>query len=167
MNQALSEPRPQLSVYAPRIVTIKVKSDKIREVIGPGGKTIKGIIEKTGVSIDIEDSGLIKIASANEEAVQKAIDIIKDLTQEAEIGKIYQGRVKKIIDDLGAIVEIFPGTSGLVHISQIARRRVAKVSDELREGEDILVKLMDIDDRGRLRLSAKEVLGQPEAIQAR
>ena len=167
MNQALSEPRPQLSVYAPRIVTIKVKSDKIREVIGPGGKTIKGIIEKTGVSIDIEDSGLIKIASANEEAVQKAIDIIKDLTQEAEIGKIYQGRVKKIIDDLGAIVEIFPGTSGLVHISQTARRRVAKVSDELREGEDILVKLMDIDDRGRLRLSAKEVLGQPEAIQAR
>ncbi|OGW12599.1 MAG: polyribonucleotide nucleotidyltransferase [Nitrospinae bacterium RIFCSPLOWO2_12_FULL_45_22] len=167
MNQALSEPRPQLSVYAPRIVTIKVKSDKIREVIGPGGKTIKGIIEKTGVSIDIEDSGLIKIASANEEAVQKAIDIIKDLTQEAEIGKIYQGRVKKIIDDLGAIVEIFPGTSGLVHISQIARRRVAKVSDELREGEDILVKLMDIDDRGRLRLSAKEVLGQSEAIQAR
>ena len=167
MNEALSEPRPQLSVYAPRIVTIKVKSDKIREVIGPGGKTIKGIIEKTGVSIDIEDSGLIKIASANEEAVQKAIDIIKDLTQEAEIGKIYQGRVKKIIDDLGAIVEIFPGTSGLVHISQIARRRVAKVSDELREGEDILVKLMDIDDRGRLRLSAKEVLGQPEAIQAR
>jgi polyribonucleotide nucleotidyltransferase len=160
MNAVLTKPRPQLSEYAPRITTIQIKSDKIREIIGPGGKTIKGIIEKTGVSIDIEDSGLIRIASPNSEAVNKAVEIIKGITQEAEIGKIYLGKVKRILDDFGAIVEIFPGTDGLVHISQIARRRVGKVSDELHEGEEILVKVLDIDSQGRIRLSVKEALSE-------
>jgi len=158
MNAVLDKARPQLSEYAPRISTIQIKSDKIRDIIGPGGKTIRGIIEKTGVTIDIEDSGLIKVASSSSEAVEKAIELIKDIAQEAEIGKIYLGKVKRIIDDFGAIVEIFPGTDGLVHISQIAKRRIRKVSDELREGEEILVKVLDIDSQGRIRLSIKEAL---------
>jgi polyribonucleotide nucleotidyltransferase len=166
MNDVLAKPRPQLSVYAPRIVTIQIKTDKIREIIGPGGKTIRGIIEKTGVSINVENSGLIRIASPDSNATQEAINIIEAITQEAEIGKIYRGKVKKIMDDFGAFVEIFPGTDGLVHISQIARRRVAKVSDELHEGEEILVKVLDIDNQGRIRLSAKEALGEAETIQA-
>jgi polyribonucleotide nucleotidyltransferase len=158
MNETLDKPRPELSPHAPRIVTINVKTDKIREIIGPGGKIIRGIIEKTGVAIDIEDSGVVRIASSDLNGVQEAIDIINGITQEAEIGKIYQGKVKKIIDDFGAFVEIFPGTDGLVHISQIARRRVAKVSEELREGEEVQVKVVDIDNQGRIRLSIKEAL---------
>lgn len=167
MSEVLGKPRSQLSDYAPRIVTIEVKPEKIREIIGPGGKIIRGIIEKTGVAIDIEDSGLVRIASPNGEALKEAIEIINGITQEAEIGKIYLGKVKRIMDDFGAFVEIFPGTDGLVHISQIARRRIGKVSDELREGEEILVKVLDIDNQGKIRLSIKEAVNETECRRAR
>ncbi len=155
MNSNISKSRPELSEHAPRIKTIKINSDRVRDVIGPGGKIIRSIIEETGAIIDIEDDGTIPIASTNEESAKKAIDIIKDLTQEAEVGKIYMGKVKKIMD-FGAFVEIFPGTDGLVHISQISNRRVNKVSDELREGDEIMVKVLEVDRAGKIRLSHKE-----------
>lgn len=157
MAETIDKPKPELSSYAPRIVTIKIKSDKVREVIGPGGKVIRGIIEQTGVTIDIQDDGTVSIVSVDEAAAAKAIEIIKYITQEAEIGKIYKGKVKKIVD-FGAFVEIFPGTEGLVHISQISHRRVKNISEELNEGDETLVKVMDIDKQGRIRLSRKEAL---------
>jgi polyribonucleotide nucleotidyltransferase len=157
MADALAAPRPQLSTHAPRIITMRISPDKIREVIGPGGKVIRGIIEKTGVNIDIEDDGRINIASADEKAAQAAIAIIKGITAEAEIGKIYQGKVKKITD-FGAFVEIFPGTDGLVHISQLAEHRVKSVSEVLKEGEEVLVKVLEIDKQGRVKLSRREAM---------
>ena len=159
MKEAISSPRAELSVHAPRIITIYVKQEKIKDVIGPGGKNIKGIIEKTGVKIDIDDSGKVNIASADDEAAQKAIAIIKELTQEAEIGKIYLGKVRKIMD-FGAFVEIFPGTDGLVHISQLAEERVKDVKDVLKEGDEVLVKVLEVDKQGKIRLSRKEALGK-------
>lgn len=159
MKEAISSPRSELSVHAPRIITIYVKQEKIKDVIGPGGKNIKGIIEKTGVKIDIDDSGKVNIASADDEAAQKAIAIIKELTQEAEIGKIYLGKVRKIMD-FGAFVEIFPGTDGLVHISQLAEERVKDVKDVLKEGDEVLVKVLEVDKQGKIRLSRKEALGK-------
>ncbi|HKZ46226.1 MAG TPA: polyribonucleotide nucleotidyltransferase, partial [Thermodesulfobacteriota bacterium] len=144
MKEAISSPRTELSEYAPRIITIYVKQDKIRDVIGPGGKNIKGIIEKTGVKMDIDDSGKINIASSDDEAAQKAIAMVKELTQEAEIGKIYLGKVRKIMD-FGAFVEIFPGTDGLVHISQLSEERVKDVKDVHKEGDEVLVKVLDVD----------------------
>jgi len=157
MAAAIATPRAQLSTHAPRIVTIRINPDKIREVIGPGGKVIRGIIEKTGANIDIEDDGRINIASADESASQAAIDIIRGITAEAEIGKIYRGKVKKIMD-FGAFVEIFPGTDGLVHISQIADQRVKSVSDVLKEGEEVMVKVLEVDKQGRVKLSRREAL---------
>lgn len=157
MDKALSKPREKLSVYAPRILTHHVRPDKIGEIIGPGGKMIRSIIEKTGAKIEIDDTGRVNIASVSEEAANKALEIIKDISQEPEIGKIYTGKVKKIMD-FGAFVEIFPKTEGLVHISQLADHRVNNVSDEVREGEEITVKLIDIDQQGRLKLSRKEAL---------
>ncbi|MGH8058416.1 MAG: S1 RNA-binding domain-containing protein, partial [Candidatus Entotheonellia bacterium] len=157
MADALAAPRPQLSTHAPRIITMRISPDKIREVIGPGGKVIRGIIEKTGVNIDIEDDGRINIASADEKAAQAAIAIIKGITAEAEIGKIYQGKVKKITD-FGAFVEIFPGTDGLVHISQLAEHRVKSVSEVLKEGDEVLVKVLEIDKQGRVKLSRREAM---------
>lgn len=159
MKEAISSPRTELSVYAPRIITIYVKQEKIKDVIGPGGKNIKGIIEKTGVKIDIDDSGKVNIASSDDEAAQKALAIIKELTQEAEVGKIYLGKVRKIMD-FGAFVEIFPGTDGLVHISQISEERVKDVKDVLKEGDEVLVKVLEVDRQGKIRLSRKEALGK-------
>lgn len=155
MLKALPETRASLSPYAPRIFTIYIKPDKIREVIGSGGKVIRGIVEETGCKIDIEDTGAINIASSDGAAAQRAIDIIKGIVEEPEIGRIYKGKVRKIMD-FGAFVEISPGTDGLLHVSQIAEHRVQNVSDELKEGDEVMVKVLEIDRQGKIRLSAKE-----------
>jgi polyribonucleotide nucleotidyltransferase len=157
IKETLEAPRESLAKHAPRIYTMQIKQDKIRDVIGTGGKVIRGIIEQTGVKIDIDDSGLINIAAADGEAAQKAIDIINNITAEAELGKIYMGKVKRIMD-FGAFVEIIPGTEGLVHISQLSDKRVAKVTDEVNEGDEVLVKVIEIDKMGRIRLSRKEAM---------
>jgi len=159
MEKCLSKSREDISTYAPRIITITVHQDKIRDVIGPGGKNIRAIVEKTGAKIDIEDSGEIKIASADEDAADMAIAMIRDLTQEAEVGKIYLGKVQKIMD-FGAFVEIFPGTDGLVHISQLAHERVRNVRDVLKEGDEVLVKVLEIDRQGKIKLSRKDALDE-------
>ncbi|VAX27269.1 Polyribonucleotide nucleotidyltransferase [hydrothermal vent metagenome] len=168
MDKALSETRKEMSEYAPRIVTIKVPKDKIRDIIGAGGKVIRGIIEQTGVSIDINDDGIVSIASTDKKASQAAIDIVESIIEEVEIGKIYLGKVKKIVD-FGAFVEILPGTDGLVHISQICDRRIKSVSDEIQEGDEIKVKVIDVDQQGKIKLSRKEALKQeavkPEAAE--
>ncbi|MDH4100595.1 MAG: polyribonucleotide nucleotidyltransferase [Nitrospirota bacterium] len=161
MLEAISAPRPTLSMHAPRIYTMMIKQDKIREVIGTGGKVIRGIVEQTGVKIDIEDSGLVSIASADAASAQKAIDIINGICAEAEVGKIYLGKVKKITD-FGAFVEILPGTDGLVHISQLAEHRVANVTDVIKEGEEVLVKVIEVDKQGKIRLSRKEALREQD-----
>jgi polyribonucleotide nucleotidyltransferase len=161
MKETLAEPRPSLSMHAPRIYTMRIKQDKIRDVIGTGGKVIRGIIEQTGVKIDIDDSGLINIAASDGTAAQKAIDIINNITAEAELGKIYLGKVKRIMD-FGAFVEILPGTEGLLHISQLSEKRVAKVTDEVNEGEEVLVKVIEIDKTGRIRLSRKEAMKEQD-----
>lgn len=158
MTEALSEPRKEMSPYAPRITTIYVKTDKIRDVIGSGGKNVRGITEATGVTIDIEDTGKINIASHDMAACEKAIKMIRDLTAEAEEGKLYMGTVKKVMD-FGAFVEIFPGTDGLVHISELDTERVKTVTDVLREGDKVLVKCIGIDKQGKIKLSRKEALG--------
>lgn len=157
MNEVIDKSKTELSPYAPRIVTMQIKTDKIRDIIGPGGKTIKGIIEKTGVQIDIEDSGKISLGSPDEAMLKEAIKIIEGLTQDPEIGRIYTGKVKKIMD-FGAFVEILPGTDGLVHISHIAPHRIEKVTDVLKEGDEVLVKVLEIDRDGKIRLSRKEAL---------
>jgi polyribonucleotide nucleotidyltransferase len=157
MSKALEAPRPSLSKYAPRIITMRVPTDKIRDIIGPGGKVIREIVDKTGVSIDIEDSGLVSIASSDEEAANKAIEHIENLIQEVEVGKIYLGTVKKIVE-FGAFVEIFPGTDGLVHISQICDRRIKSVSDEIQEGDEVKVNVIDVAQRGKVKLSRKDAL---------
>lgn len=157
MDKALADPRKEMSPYAPRIFTMRVPKDKIKDVIGPGGKVIRDIIDKTGVSIDINDDGTVAIASTNEESAKAAIKMIEGLVQDVELGKIYMGKVKKIVD-FGAFVEIFPGTDGLVHISQICDRRISKVGDELQEGDEIVVKVIDIDRQGKVKLSRKEAL---------
>jgi len=162
MKEILSSHRDSLSVHAPRIFTMKIKPDKIREVIGPGGKVIRGIVEQTGVKIDIDDTGTINIASIDEESARKAIEIVEGIIAEAELGKIYMGKVKRIVD-FGAFVEILPGTEGLLHISQIDNTRIAKVTDVLKEGEEnIPVKVIEIDKMGRVRLSRKEALREQE-----
>lgn len=159
MLAVIEAPRPELSVYAPRIVTIYVKPERIKDVIGPGGKIIKGIIHKTGVKIDIDDTGKVNIASIDSEAMKEAIEMVKKLVQEVEIGKLYLGKIKKIMD-FGAFVEIFPGTEGLVHISQLTDEYVRQVQDVVKEGEEIVVKVLDVDSQGKIRLSRKEALGK-------
>ncbi|HKL26629.1 MAG TPA: polyribonucleotide nucleotidyltransferase [Desulfuromonadales bacterium] len=159
MAKAIAKPRPELSPYAPRITSIKVKSDQVRTVIGSGGKNVRAIIEATGCAIDIQDDGTIHISSSDGEAAKQAIKMIRDLTQEAEVGKIYQGEVKKIME-FGAFVEIFPGTDGLVHISELAKERVRQVTDVVKEGDEILVKCIGIDRQGKIKLSRKEALGE-------
>jgi polyribonucleotide nucleotidyltransferase len=161
MLEAMPTSRPDLSSYAPRIITMKIKPDKIREVIGPGGKMIRSIIEKTGVKIDVEDSGLISIASSDEAAAKQAMEIINKITEEVEVGKIYLGKVKRIMD-FGAFVEILPNTEGLVHISQLDYQRVQSVSDVVSEGDEITVKVIEVDKQGKIRLSRKEALKPPE-----
>ena len=155
MDKALPAPRENMSPYAPRIITIQVKPDKIREIIGPGGKVIRGIVEATGVKVEVEDDGTVLIASSDEIASQKAIDMIKAIVEDPEIGKIYRGTVKKVMD-FGAFVEVVTGTDGLVHISQLAEHRVAKVEDVVKEGDVVNVKVLDIDRDGKIRLSMKE-----------
>ncbi|HWO42448.1 MAG TPA: polyribonucleotide nucleotidyltransferase [Candidatus Eisenbacteria bacterium] len=157
MNETLPAPRTHISGHAPRITTIRVKPEKIREIIGPGGKVIRGIIEATGVKIDVEDDGTVTIASSDESASRRAIEMVQRIAAEAEVGKIYKGTVRKIVD-FGAFVEIFPGTDGLVHISQLAPERVRRVSDILKEGDEVMVKVLEIDKQGKIRLSRKEAL---------
>ena len=161
IQETIGVARESLAVHAPRIYTMQIKQDKIRDVIGTGGKVIRGIIEQTGVKIDIDDTGLINIASPDGESAQKAIEIINNIIAEAELGKIYKGTVKRIVD-FGAFVEILPGTEGLLHISQISEKRIAKVTDEMSEGDDVLVKVIEIDKLGRIRLSRKEALREKE-----
>ena len=155
MNSTLDCARDSLSQYAPRLLTIKVKHDKIREIIGPGGRVIRSIIEETGVKMDVEDDGTVIIASVDESASQRALDMINAIVEEPEIGKIYRGTVKKVLD-FGAFVEVVSGTDGLVHISQLADQRVAKVEDVVKEGDVVNVKVLDIDRDGKIRLSMKE-----------
>jgi polyribonucleotide nucleotidyltransferase len=157
MNEALAASREKISAYAPRIVTIKIPVDKIRDVIGPGGKTIRSIIEKTGVKIDVEDDGRVNVASADEAQAQKAIGMIQELTATPELNKTYLGKVQRITD-FGAFVEIMPGTDGLLHVSEIANHRVKDVRDELKEGQQVLVKVINIDPTGKIRLSRKALL---------
>jgi polyribonucleotide nucleotidyltransferase len=164
MQKTLTGPRVNISTYAPRIITIKIPVDKIRDVIGPGGKMIRSIIERTGVKIDVEDDGSVNVASADEAAAQKAIGIIQELTATAELNKTYMGKVQRITD-FGAFVEIMPGTDGLLHVSEIANHRVKDVRDELKEGEQVLVKVINIDPTGKIRLSRKALL-QDEAATA-
>ncbi|HWQ00028.1 MAG TPA: polyribonucleotide nucleotidyltransferase, partial [Vicinamibacterales bacterium] len=157
MNAVLATARTSVSMYAPRIVTIRIPVDKIRDVIGPGGKTIRGIIDRTGVKIDVEDDGRVHIASTDESSAQKAIAIIQELTATPELGKTYLGRVERIAE-FGAFVEIMPGVDGLLHVSEIANYRVRDVRDELKEGDQILVKVINIDPSGKIRLSRKALL---------
>lgn len=161
MNSVILTPRGKLSTYAPRIITLKINPDKIKDVIGPSGKNIKKIVEETAVKIDIESDGTLSVSSPDDSALQKALDTIKSITQEAEIGKFYMGKIKKIVE-FGAFVEIFPGQDGLVHISEIADRRIRRVEDVLSEGAEVLVKVIDIDKTGKVKLSIKEALKSTE-----
>ena len=154
MNAVIDTHRADLSPYAPRIYVMMVKTDKIREIIGPGGKIIRGIQEQTGVKIDIDDDGTVKIAAVNADSARAAISIIEGITQSAEVGKVYEGRVRKIMD-FGAFVELFPGTDGLLHVSQISEHRV-NVADCFKEGDDVTVRVLEVDRDGKIRLSHKE-----------
>lgn len=157
MAQTIDKSRPGLSPYAPKILTIKINPDKIREVIGPGGKVVRGIQAETGAQIEIEEDGTVKIIADKDETGQKALKMIEAIVQEAKVGATYEGTVRKITD-FGAFVEIFPGTDGLVHISQLDSKRVAKVRDVLSEGDKVTVKVLEIDRDGKIRLSRKAVL---------
>jgi polyribonucleotide nucleotidyltransferase len=163
MALTIAEPREELSEHAPRITSVRIKSDKIRDLIGPGGRMIRSLQEQTGTRITVDDSGKVDIASTSREASEKAIALIRELTQEAEIGKLYLGIVKRTVD-FGAFVEIFPGTEGLVHISHLAHERVAKTTDIIREGDEVLVRVIDIDRGGKVRLSRKEALDQSNEL---
>jgi polyribonucleotide nucleotidyltransferase len=149
--------REELSRYAPRVSTIQVKPDRIRDIIGPGGKVIRAIQETTGTKVDIDDNGVVTIFSPDADALEQARSMVEELTQEAELDRVYLGKVKRITD-FGAFVEIFPGTDGLIHISHLAEGRVEKVTDVLTEGDEVLAKCIDIDPTGRIRLSRKEAL---------
>lgn len=161
MKEAMPSHRQTLSPYAPRIYTIKIRKEKVRDVIGAGGKVIRGITDQTGARIDINDEGAINIASPDEESARKAIEIINGIVAEAEHGKIYMGKVVRVVD-FGAFVEIFPGTDGLLHISQILDRRVEKVTDELNVGDEVLVKVIGIDSQGKIKLSRKEAMRESQ-----
>jgi polyribonucleotide nucleotidyltransferase len=158
LRETIAEPRNDISKYAPRITTLKVRPEKVRDVIGSGGKNIRQIISETGVTIDVGDDGTVTIASNDAEAASRAVAMVKWLTEDAEVGKIYRGTVKKIVD-FGAFVEILPGTEGLVHISQLSKERVKSVTDVLHEGEEVMVKVLEIDKQGKIRLSRKDALG--------
>jgi polyribonucleotide nucleotidyltransferase len=162
MAKTIASARTQMSAFAPRIITIKIPVDKIRDVIGPGGKMIRSIIDRTGVKIDVEDDGRVNVASSDEGSAQKAIAIIQELTATPELNKTYMGKVQRITD-FGAFVEIMPGTDGLLHVSEIATHRVKDVRDELKEGQQILVKVINIDPTGKIRLSRKALLQEETA----
>ena len=159
MEKTIAAPRRELSGHAPRIITLKVRPEKIREIIGPGGKVIRGIVQETGVKMDVEDDGTIMIASNDEAASRRAVEMVQRITAEPEIGKIYRGTVRKIMD-FGAFVEILPGTDGLVHISQLAPERVRRVTDVLNEGDEVMVKVLEIDKQGKIKLSRKDALAE-------
>jgi len=161
METVIDTPRGQLSDYAPRIQTIKVPSEKVKDVIGPGGKMIKSIIEETGVKIDIEDSGNINVASNDPEKAKRALEMIEAICAEAEVGKVYNGKVVKILD-FGAVVEVLPNITGLLHISEIAHERVRTVTDYVSEGDKVDVKVLDVDRSGRIKLSRKATLAPQE-----
>ncbi len=161
MAEALAEPRPDISVYAPRILTIRIPVDKIRDVIGPGGKMIRSIVERTGCKIDVEDDGRVSIASVDESAARKAIAIIEELTATPELNKTYLGKVVRVVE-FGAFVEIIPGTDGLLHVSEMANHRVQDVRSEVKEGDQVLVKVVSIDPSGKIRLSRKALLAEAQ-----
>jgi polyribonucleotide nucleotidyltransferase len=159
MNETISRPRSEISEYAPTITTIQIKPEKVRVLIGPGGKTIREITNTSGTRIDVDDEGKVSIASTDKESVDTAINMINEILQEAEVGKLYMGKVVKVMD-FGAFVEIFPGTDGLVHISQLDKERVNKVTDILNEGDEVLVKVLEVNNDGKIRLSRKAALGE-------
>ena len=163
MREAIEKPKPELSPYAPRFVTIKIRPEKIREIIGPGGKVIRGIQEQTGTKIDVEDDGRVTVFSPDNASVQKALAIIQDICREVELDRIYLGKVKKIVE-FGAFVEVIPNTEGLLHISQIADSRIRTVQDVLTEGDEVLVKVIEIDGNGKMRLSRKMALRDQPAL---
>ncbi len=163
MAESLGTPRQEISPFAPRIITIQIPKDKIGGVIGTGGKIIRGIIEQTGVKIDIEDDGKVNIASTDTESAQKAIRMIEDLVMEAEVGKTYLGTVTRLVD-FGAFVEIFPGTEGLLHISEVADYRVQDINSELKLGDQIPVKVLSIEPPNKIRLSRKAVLREAAGL---
>jgi polyribonucleotide nucleotidyltransferase len=163
MNTTLATNRSDVSTYAPRIITIRIPVDKIRDVIGPGGKMIRSIIERTGVKIDVEDDGRVNVASADEASSAKAIAIIQELTATPELNKTYMGKVQRITD-FGAFIEIMPGVDGLLHVSEIAHYRVKEVRDELKEGDQLLVKVINVDPSGKVRLSRKALIERPEGM---
>jgi polyribonucleotide nucleotidyltransferase len=163
MRDAVNRPRQELSPYAPRFVTIKIRTEKIREIIGPGGKVIRGIQEQTGAKIDVEDDGRVTIFSPDNESVQKALGMIQDICREVEVDRIYVGKVKKIVE-FGAFVEVIPNTEGLLHISQIAESRIRSVQDVLTEGDVVAVKVLEVDGNGKMRLSRKMALRDQPAL---
>ena len=166
MEKVIAAPSPELKEHAPKIIVITINPDKIREVIGPGGKMVKSIVAATGIKIDIEDDGKIHISSSDQKAADEAIRMINEIIEEAEIGKVYHGIVKKIMD-FGAFVEIIPGTDGLVHISELAHERVNNVTDILKEGDEVDVKVLDVDRQGKIRLSRRVLLPLPEGMTLR
>jgi polyribonucleotide nucleotidyltransferase len=155
MDEAIKGHRDDISEFAPRIHTMKVSQDKIRDIIGKGGATIRQLTEETGTTIEIDDDGTVKIAATDNEQAQDAIERIKALTAEIEVGQIYTGKVVRIVD-FGAFVNVLPGKDGLVHISQISEERINNVSDVLKEGQEVKVKVLEVDRQGRVRLSIKE-----------
>jgi polyribonucleotide nucleotidyltransferase len=161
MNEALPEPRTTVSEFAPRFYTVQIPVDKIRDLIGPGGKVIRGIIEQTGVKIDVEDSGRVSVSSIDQTAAAQALQMIGDITATAEVGKTYLGKVSRLAD-FGAFVEILPGTDGLLHISEVAEHRIKDIRDELKEGDQVLVKVLSIEGN-RIRLSRKAILKEQRA----
>jgi polyribonucleotide nucleotidyltransferase len=160
MRAAIEQPRAELSLYAPRITTIKINPEKIRDVIGPGGRMIRKIIEETGATIDVEDDGTVSIASTDSQKSHLALERIRQLTEDVEVGKIYTGKVKRIMN-FGAFCEILPGKEGLVHVSELADKYVSKVEDVVKIGDEFPVKVIEIDEQGRVNLSRKRA--QPKA----
>src|SRR5450432_4045526 len=161
MNEVIGESRTTISEFAPRFYTLQISTDKIRDLIGPGGKVIRGIIEQTGVKIDVEDSGKVNVSSSDQEAAARALQMISDITATAEVGKTYLGKVTRLAD-FGAFVEIIPGTDGLLHISEVAEHRINDVRDELKEGDQVLVKVLAVEGN-RIRLSRKAILKEQRA----
>ena len=157
MEETIRKPKPDISPYAPKILTLQINPDKIREVIGPGGKVIRAIQSETDTRIEVEETGLVKVVAVNLEKAEKALKMVEDIVQEAKVGALYEGTVRKIMD-FGAFVEIFPGTDGLIHISQLDSKRVNKVTDVLKEGDKVSVKVLEVDRDGKIRLSRKAAM---------
>jgi polyribonucleotide nucleotidyltransferase len=161
MDRCMAAPRADISEYAPRITILRIDPDKIREVIGPGGKIIKRITEETGAQIDIEDSGEVRIAAYSGEGGRKAEQMIRDIVEDPEVGRIYEGKVRSIVS-FGAFLEIVPGRDGLLHVSEIDHKRIARVEDVLKMGDIVRVKVIGVDREGKIKLSRKVLLPEPE-----